>query len=155
MRIITLFSNDSSDESVGEKRLKTSGSVDKHKRSKKHKKHKKSGKGEKSHKKHKKSKRRHKSNVSESEDDDHRKSSASRRSGAGGINEKFTEIMQKASRDRSSLLKVEHSNGNKFSIRKPNIQTDASSLVEEITKTIQNKVIPAMEIVSSGTESEV
>ncbi|XP_055843574.1 serine/threonine-protein kinase PRP4 homolog [Episyrphus balteatus] len=146
-------SNDSSDESVEEKRFKaSSASAEKHKRNKKHKKHKKSGKSDKSHKKHKKTKKRHKSTGSDS-DDGHRKSSASRRSGC--INEKFTEIMQKASRDRSSLLKVEHSNGNKFSIRKPIMQTDASSLVEEITKTIQNKVIPAMEIVSSGTESEV
>lgn len=150
-------SNDSSDDSVAEKRIKSSSSAEKHRRSKKHKKHKKSGKSDKSHKKHKKTKKRHKSTGSTQSDGDgsHRKSSSTTRRSTGGINEKFTEIMQKASRDRSSLLKVDHhSNGNRFSIRKPVMQTDASSLVEEITKTIKNKVIPAMEIVSSGSESE-
>lgn len=75
---------------------------------------------------------------------------------SGAINEKFTEIMKKANKDKNCALRVEHDvKTNKFLITKPNIQTDPCSLVEEITKTIQTKVLPVMEVVSSGSESEV
>lgn len=64
--------------------------------------------------------------------------------------------MKKAHKDKTFGLRVEHDViANKFVITKPNIQTDPSSLVEEITKTIQTKVLPTMEVVSSGSESEV
>jgi len=57
-----------------------------------------------------------------------------------------------ASRERSTILAP---NGADFRIIKPNMQTDPCSLVEEITKTIQNKVMPVLEVASSGSESEV
>lgn len=126
------------------------------KKAKKHKKHKKSNKTDKSHKKHKKSKkrRRHHSRSPSGTDSEDESTLEKRKSGA--INEKFTEIMMKANKDKNCALLVEHDvKANKFMITKPNIQTDPCSLVEEITKTIQTKVLPVMEVVSSGSESEV
>lgn len=145
------FSYDSNNESPEEQRSKHA------KKSKKYKKHKKTDKLEKSsksHKKHKKSRKRHRR---QSDDDDSDSDNGDpKKSRSGVLSNKFTEIMQKASKDKNTVLKVEQqSNGNKFCITKPNIQTDPSSLVEEITKTIQNKVIPSMEVASSGSESEV
>ncbi|GBO99340.1 hypothetical protein EVAR_67085_1 [Eumeta japonica] len=137
-----------------EKRIKSTGSH--HKKAKKHKKHKKSNKTDKSHKKHKKSKkRRHHHSHSQSESDSDNESTVEKRK-SGAINEKFTEIMKKANKEKDSALRVEHDmKTNKFLITKPNIQTDPCSLVDEITKTIQTKVLPVMEVVSSGSESEV
>ncbi|XP_030560973.1 serine/threonine-protein kinase PRP4 homolog isoform X2 [Drosophila novamexicana] len=126
-------SYDSSDNSETEERRA------KHKKSKKHKKHKKTSSSEKVHKKHKKSKKRH------------QRQSESSNAGAQSLSSKFTEIMQAASRERSAILS---SNGSAdFRIVKPN--TDPCSLVEEITKTIQNKVLPVLEVATSGSESEV
>ncbi|KAM7362549.1 pre-mRNA processing factor 4 kinase isoform 1-T1 [Cochliomyia hominivorax] len=137
-----------------EKRSKhSSGSH--HKKSKKHKKHKKSNKSDKSHKKHKKSKKRHRHHSHSSETGSDDESMMEKRK-SGAINEKFTEIMKKANKDKNCALRVEHDvKTNKFLITKPNIQTDPCSLVDEITKTIQTKVLPVMEVVSSGSESEV
>ncbi|XP_014097443.2 serine/threonine-protein kinase PRP4 homolog [Bactrocera oleae] len=139
-------SYDSSD-STTEKRFKyASGS---HKKSKKEKKHKKTSKSEKSHRKHKKSKKRHhkhsESSVSEDTGDKHR---------SGALNEKFTEIMHKVTKDVNPR-NDQQANGGRFSITKTNLQTDPGSLVEEITKTIQNNIYPTMEVASSGSESEI
>ncbi|XP_067648548.1 serine/threonine-protein kinase PRP4 homolog [Eurosta solidaginis] len=136
-------------ESSEEKRLKTSSSS--HKKSKKHKKHKKSFKGDRSHKKHKKSKKRtHKqSESSMSEDVGEKRHSC-------GLNTKFTEIMQKVINEPIIIHRDDQlANGSRFVITKPNMQTDPFSLVQEITKTIQNNIMPTMEVVSSGSESEV
>lgn len=137
---IFLFNSESADDKLS-----------KHaKKAKKHKKHKKSSKSEckeKSHKKHKKSKK-HKHDSSLSDEEVSIKQS-------GVMNNKFTEIMEKVSKDKTSIIRVEqHSNGSKFTITKPNMNTDPFSLVEEITKTIQNKVLPTLEVASSGSESE-
>lgn len=140
-------SYDSSDNSGAEERRT------KHKKSKKHKKHKKTSssasKSDKVHKKHKKSKKshhRHSESSNASEKPQQRTSSIGQ-----SLSNKFTEIMQ-ASRERSTILAP---NGADFRIIKPNMQTDPCSLVEEITKTIQNKVMPVLEVASSGSESEV
>uniref|UniRef100_A0A1A9W886 Uncharacterized protein n=1 Tax=Glossina brevipalpis TaxID=37001 RepID=A0A1A9W886_9MUSC len=123
-----------------------------HKKSKKHKKHKKSNKNDCSHKKHKKAKRSHRHSSCASfidTDTTHSK----RRSGA--LNDKFTEIMAKVKNDNGSALLLDHNvKVTKFHTTKPNIQTDPCSLVEEITKTIQNKMLPIMEVVSSSSESD-
>lgn len=140
------------DDGLEEKRTKHSSSSH-HKKSKKHKKHKKSNKSDKSNKKYKKSKKRHRHHSHSTSEtgsggEDKRK--------CGAINEKFTEIMKKANKDKNCALRVDHDvKTNTFLITKPNIQTDPCSLVEEITKTIQTKVLPVMEVVSSGSESEV
>ncbi|XP_017841813.2 LOW QUALITY PROTEIN: serine/threonine-protein kinase PRP4 homolog [Drosophila busckii] len=128
-------SYDSSDNSETEERRA------KLKKPKKHKKHKRSSssKSDKVHKKHKKSKKRHRHSESSNASEKQRRSS--------GLSSKFTEIMQMASRERSSIMVA---NG-----RVSNVQTDPCSLVQEITKTIQNKVIPVLEVASSGSESEV
>lgn len=126
---------------------------------KKHKKHKKSNKSERSHKKHKKSsssskkRHRHTSGSESSSESD----AAMEKKKTGALNEKFTEIMLKAKREASnSALRIEHDvKTNKLLITKPFSQTDPTSLVDEITKTIQTKVLPTMEVVSSGSESEV
>ncbi|XP_054732288.1 serine/threonine-protein kinase PRP4 homolog [Anastrepha obliqua] len=139
-----------SNESTEEKRFKHS--LSSHKKAKKQKTHKKSTKSEKSHRKHKKSKKRHhkhsESSVSEDTGD-------KRRSGA--LNEKFTEIMHlHVSKDATTLISGNQtSNGGRFTITKSNVQTDPCSLVEEITKTIKNNILPTMEVASSGSESEV
>ncbi|XP_054732143.1 serine/threonine-protein kinase PRP4 homolog [Anastrepha obliqua] len=139
-----------SNESTEEKRFKHS--LSSHKKAKKQKTHKKSTKSEKSHRKHKKSKKRHhkhsESSVSEDTGD-------KRRSGA--LNEKFTEIMHlHVSKDATPLISCNQtSNGGRFTITKSNVQTDPCSLVEEITKTIKNNILPTMEVASSGSESEV
>ncbi|XP_037939613.1 serine/threonine-protein kinase PRP4 homolog [Teleopsis dalmanni] len=123
-----------------------------HKKSKKHKKQKKSNKTEKFHKSHKKYKKRRR----QSESSDMASEVSTTKRTPATLNEKFAEIMQKASKDTTSFLRVEqHANGNKFSITRPNMQTDPSSLVEEITRTIQTKVLPVMEVGSSGSDSEV
>ncbi|EDV95652.1 GH15661 [Drosophila grimshawi] len=144
-------SSDNSEEEEEERRAK-------HKKSKRHKKHKKSTSSSKSdnkvHKKHKKSKKRsHRPSESSNASDKQqmRNSSSTTTGGGGGLSSKFTEIMQ-ASRERSAIRAP---NGADFRIIKPNIQTDPCSLVEEITKTIQNKVLPVLEVASSGSESEV
>jgi len=121
----------------------------KHKKAKKHKKHKKSssGKGEKdrhAHKKHKKAKKRPHRASESSNDSDAMENAKAKLAKNSGLSSKFTEIMQKASR-----------NGADFRIAKPMLPTDPSSLVEEITKTIQNKVLPVLEVASSGSESDV
>ncbi|XP_016957237.1 serine/threonine-protein kinase PRP4 homolog [Drosophila biarmipes] len=121
----------------------------KHKKAKKHKKHKKSssGKGEKdrhTHKKHKKAKKRAHRASESSFDSDAMENAKAKLAKNSGLSSKFTEIMQKASR-----------NGADFRIVKPLMPTDPSSLVEEITKTIQNKVLPVLEVASSGSESDV
>ncbi|XP_073816230.1 pre-mRNA processing factor 4 kinase [Musca autumnalis] len=139
-----------------EKRSKhSSGSH--HKKSKKHKKHKKSNKSEKSHKKHKKSsKKRSRKHSGSSSGSESEREVVVEKKKTGALNEKFTEIMEKVKKDTSSALRVEHdTKTNKFLITKPNLPTDPCSLVEEITKTIQNKVLPTMEVASSGSESEV
>ncbi|XP_053956813.1 serine/threonine-protein kinase PRP4 homolog [Anastrepha ludens] len=139
-----------SNESTEEKRFKHS--LSSHKKAKKQKTHKKSTKSEKSHRRHKKSKKRHhkhsESSVSEDTGD-------KRRSGA--LNEKFTEIMHlHVSKDVTTLNSGNQtSNGGRFTITKSNVQTDPCSLVEEITKTIKNNILPTMEVASSGSESEV
>ncbi|XP_062132343.1 serine/threonine-protein kinase PRP4 homolog [Drosophila sulfurigaster albostrigata] len=130
-------SYDSSDNSEAEERRSA-----KHKKSKKHKKHKKSSSADnKVHKKHKKSKKRHRHHSESSNASDNKQRNSSSQSQS--LSSKFTEIMQK--------------NGGDFRIIKPNMQTDPCSLVEEITKTIQNKVmtVPVLEVASSGSESEV
>ncbi|XP_034483773.1 serine/threonine-protein kinase PRP4 homolog isoform X2 [Drosophila innubila] len=138
-------SYDSSDNSGTEERRT------KHKKPKKHKKHKKTSsasKSDKVHKKHKKSKKsHHRHSESSNASEKHQRTSSSGQS----LSNKFTEIMQ-ASRERSTILAP---NGVDFRIIKPNMQTDPCSLVEEITKTIQNKVMPVLEVASSGSESEV
>ncbi|XP_017057934.1 serine/threonine-protein kinase PRP4 homolog [Drosophila ficusphila] len=120
----------------------------KHKKAKKHKKHKKSlSKGEKDrhvHKKQKKSKKRSHRPSESSNDSDAPGNAKTKLAKNVGLSSKFTEIMQRASR-----------NGADFRITKPLLPTDPSSLVEEITKTIQNKVLPVLEVASSGSESEV
>ncbi|XP_017066313.1 serine/threonine-protein kinase PRP4 homolog [Drosophila eugracilis] len=136
-------SYDSSDNSASEKRLS------KHKKAKKHKKHKKSStnKNEKdrhAHKKHRKAKKRPHRASESSNDSDPQKNVKEKMSKNSGLSNKFTEIMQKASR-----------NGPDFRIGKPLLPTDPNSLVEEITKTIQNKVLPVLEVASSGSESDV
>ncbi|KAM8710163.1 hypothetical protein ACLKA7_016887 [Drosophila subpalustris] len=142
-------SYDSSDNSETEERRT------KHKKPKKHKKHKKtssSSKSDKVHKKHKKSKKRHHRHSESSTASDKHPPRTSSSSGVGqSLSNKFTEIMQ-ASRERSTILAP---NGADFRIIKPNMHTDPCSLVEEITKTIQNKVMPVLEVASSGSESEV
>ncbi|XP_059218097.1 serine/threonine-protein kinase PRP4 homolog [Stomoxys calcitrans] len=138
-----------------EKRSKHSSSSH-HKKSKKHKKHKKSNKGDKSHKKHKKSSKKRSRRRSGSSDSSSEKEVAGEKRKSGALNEKFTEIMEKVKKDVNSTLRVEHdTKTNKFVITKPNLPTDPCSLVEEITKTIQNKVLPTMEIASSGSESDI
>lgn len=141
-----LHSYDSSDTTT-EKLFKYASSS--HKKSKKEKKHKKTSKSEKSHRKHKKSKKRHhkhsESSVSEDTGD-------KRRSGA--LNEKFTEIMHRVTKDVNPRPD-QQANGGRFSITRTNLQTDPGSLVEEITKTIQNNIYPTMEVASSGSESEM
>ncbi|CAD7004151.1 unnamed protein product [Ceratitis capitata] len=137
-----------SSESMDEKLFKYTSSSQK--KSKKEKKHKKSGKSEKSHKKHKKSKKRHHKHSESSISED---AGNQRRSGA--LNEKFTEIMYKVTKDVTSVNRSDQSNGGRFGITKTHIQTDPGSLVEEITKTIQNNILPTMEVASSGSESEV
>ncbi|KAH8297836.1 hypothetical protein KR054_011283, partial [Drosophila jambulina] len=124
----------------------------KHKKPKKHKKHKKSsslGKSEKerhAHKKHKKAKKRLHRQSESSNDSDTPEAKAKTKlpKSSAGLSSKFTEIMQKASR-----------NGADFRISKSLLPTDPCSLVEEITKTIQNKVLPVLEVASSGSESDV
>ncbi|XP_075147453.1 pre-mRNA processing factor 4 kinase isoform X2 [Haematobia irritans] len=119
-----------------EKRPKHSSSSQ-HKKSKKHKKHKKSNKSDKSHKKHKKSsKKRSRRQSGSSDSTGSEKEMIVEKKKTGVLNEKFTEIMEKVKKDV------------------PNLPTDPCSLVKEITKTIQNKVLPTMEVASSGTESE-
>ncbi|KAH8302553.1 hypothetical protein KR044_008135, partial [Drosophila immigrans] len=132
-------SYDSSDNSETEERRSA-----KHKKAKKHKKHKKSSTSEnKVHKKHKKSKKRHHRQSESSNASDKQQPQRNSSSQSQSLSSKFTELMQK--------------NGGDFRIIKPNIQTDPCSLVEEITKTIQNKVmtVPVLEVASSGSESEV
>ncbi|KAI8130981.1 Serine/threonine-protein kinase PRP4 like protein [Lucilia cuprina] len=150
-------SYDSNNEDGPEEKRSKHSTGSHHKKSKKHKKHKKSNKSDKSHKKHKKSKKRHRHHSHSSSDsasEDESITVEKRKSGA--INDKFTEIMKKANKDKNCALRVEHDvKTNKFLITKPNIQTDPCSLVEEITKTIQTKVLPVMEVVSSGSESDV
>ncbi|XP_037722504.1 serine/threonine-protein kinase PRP4 homolog [Drosophila subpulchrella] len=136
-------SYDSSNDSESEERRA------KHKKAKKHKKHKKSssGKGEKdrhAHKKHKKAKKRPHRASESSNDSDAMENAKAKLAKNSGLSSKFTEIMQKASR-----------NGADFRIAKPLLPTDPCSLVEEITKTIQNKVLPVLEVASSGSESDV
>ncbi|XP_016982029.1 serine/threonine-protein kinase PRP4 homolog isoform X2 [Drosophila rhopaloa] len=119
------------------------------KKTKKHKKHKKSSasKGEKdrhAHKKHKKAKKRPHRPSESSNDSDAPENDKVKLARSSGLSGKFTEIMQKASR-----------NGADFRIGKHLLPTDPSSLVEEITKTIQNKVLPVLEVASSGSESDV
>lgn len=142
-----------------EKRSKHHSSISSHhhKKSKKHKKHKKSNRTEKSHKKHKKSsKKRSRRRSSSSSDSASDKEVVVEKRKSGALNEKFTEIMEKVKKDVNSTLRVEHdTRTNKFVITKPNLSTDPCSLVEEITKTIQNKVLPTMEVASSGSESDV
>ncbi|KAI9579987.1 hypothetical protein GQX74_000775 [Glossina fuscipes] len=142
--------NSSNDETANKRRKYAVTS--RHKKSKKHKKHKKSSKNDCSHKKHKKTKRSHRHSTCSSfvdTDATHPK----KRSGA--LNDKFTEIMAKVKNDNSSALNLEHNaKTNKFHTSKPNIQTEPCSLVEEITKTIQNKILPIMEVVSSSSESD-
>ncbi|KAL9896988.1 pre-mRNA processing factor 4 kinase isoform 1-T5 [Glossina fuscipes fuscipes] len=142
--------NSSNDETPNKRRKYAVTS--RHKKSKKHKKHKKSSKNDCSHKKHKKTKRSHRHSTCSSfvdTDATHPK----KRSGA--LNDKFTEIMAKVKNDNSSALNLEHNaKTNKFHTSKPNIQTEPCSLVEEITKTIQNKILPIMEVVSSSSESD-
>lgn len=144
------------DDGPEEKRSKhSSGSH--HKKSKKHKKHKKSNKSEKTHKKHKKSsKKRSRRHSGSSTDSESEREAIVEKKKTGALNEKFTEIMEKVKKDTNSALRVEHdAKTNKILITKPNLPTDPCSLVEEITKTIQNKVLPTMEVASSGSESEV
>ncbi|KAH8365645.1 hypothetical protein KR093_003097, partial [Drosophila rubida] len=133
-------SYDSSDNSETEERRSST----KHKKAKKHKKHKKTSSADnKVHKKHKKSKKRH-HRHSESSNASEKQQQRNSSSHTQSLSSKFTEIMQK--------------NGGDFRIIKPNMQTDPCSLVEEITKTIQNKVMtvmPVLEVASSGSESEV
>ncbi|XP_034658400.1 serine/threonine-protein kinase prp4 isoform X2 [Drosophila subobscura] len=118
------------------------------KKQKKHKKHKKftSSKSDKDkhiHKKHKKSKKRHHRHSESSHDSDEHSSAKQQKS--YGLSDKFSEIMQKASR-----------NGTELCISSSKLlQTDPCSLVEEITKTIQNKVLPVLEVGSSSSESDV
>ncbi|XP_061395100.1 serine/threonine-protein kinase PRP4 homolog [Musca vetustissima] len=103
----------------------------------------------------KKRSRRH-SAGSSSDTESEREVVAVEKKKTGALNEKFTEIMEKVKKDTNSALRVEHdTKTNKFLITKPNLPTDPCSLVEEITKTIQNKVLPTMEVASSGSESEV
>ncbi|KAI8039366.1 serine/threonine-protein kinase PRP4 homolog isoform X2 [Drosophila gunungcola] len=121
----------------------------KHKKAKKHKKQKKSfsGNDEKDrhiHKKHKKAKKRPHRRSESSNDSDAPENAKAKLPKSSGLSSKFTEIMQKASR-----------NGADFRIGKPLLPTDPSSLVEEITKTIQNKVLPVLEVASSGSESDI
>ncbi|XP_065371849.1 serine/threonine-protein kinase PRP4 homolog [Calliphora vicina] len=143
------------DDGPEEKRSKQSTGSH-HKKSKKHKKHKKSNKSDKSHKKHKKTKKRHRHHSNSSSELGSGDESTAEKKKSGAINEKFTEIMKKANKDKNCGLRVEHDvKINKFLITKPNIHTDPCSLAEEITKTIQTKVVPVMEVVSSGSESEV
>ncbi|XP_068142246.1 serine/threonine-protein kinase PRP4 homolog [Drosophila tropicalis] len=128
-------SYDSSELSETEEQQRRSLSI-KHKKSKKHKKHKKSSSSRDkdkdksshhSHKKHKKSKKRQHSD-SETE---HRNDENGKRH--------LMESMQKPSR-----------NGNSSKT------TDPGSLVDEITKTIQNKIQPnaVLEVASSGSDNE-
>lgn len=142
--LIYFFSTsyDSSDNSEAEERHA------KHKKSKKHKKHKKTSTSEKVHKKHKKSKKRH-HRQSESSNASDKQQLLRNNIVSQGLSSKFTELMQ-ASRERGTKLTP---NGADFRIIKPN--TDPCSLVEEITKTIQNKVLPVLEVATSGSESEV
>lgn len=139
-------SYDSSDNSGTEERRA------KHKKPKKHKKHKKTSsasKSDKVHKKHKKSKKsHHRHSESSNASEKHQQRTSS---GGQSLSNKFTELMQ-ASRERSTILAP---NGADFRIIKPNMQTDPCSLVEEITKTIQNKVVPVLEVATSGSDSEV
>ncbi|KAH8252200.1 hypothetical protein KR026_012071, partial [Drosophila bipectinata] len=120
----------------------------KHKKPKKHKKHKKSSssKSEKEkhpHKKHKKAKKRlHR--QSESSDSEAPEIATIKQPRNASLSSKFTEIMEKASR-----------NGADLRLAKQKLPTDPCSLVEEITKTIQNKVLPVLEVASSGSESDV
>ncbi|XP_020801722.1 serine/threonine-protein kinase PRP4 homolog isoform X1 [Drosophila serrata] len=123
----------------------------KHKKPKKHKKHKKSSSSVKSekerhvHKKHKKAKKRlHRQSESSNDSDVPEAKVKTKLPKTSGLSNKFTEIMQKASR-----------NGADFRISKSLLPTDPCSLVEEITKTIQNKVLPVLEVASSGSESDV
>ena len=130
-----------------------------HKKPKKHKKHKKSNKSEKQHKKHKKTKKRHR-RQSEDGSDAAAVEAEKRGVATTTLNTKFTETMQKASRTSvatTGLLQIEaHSNGNRISIIKPDLQTDPNSLVEEITRTIQNNsALRTMQVVSSESEAEV
>ncbi|XP_055390310.1 uncharacterized protein LOC129619201 isoform X2 [Condylostylus longicornis] len=71
------------------------------------------------------------------------------------IGDKFSEIMKKSSTDSSLLTLIEKQNGQPLIIKKPNVSTDPCSLVEEITRTLKAKVLPTMEVVSSGSESPV
>ncbi|KAH8345779.1 hypothetical protein KR067_004003, partial [Drosophila pandora] len=120
----------------------------KHKKPKKHKKHKKSSssKSEKekhAHKKHKKAKKRlHR--QSESSESEAPETATVKQPRNASLSSKFTEIMEKASR-----------NGSDLRLAKQKLPTDPCSLVEEITKTIQNKVLPVLEVASSGSESDV
>ncbi|XP_017135667.1 serine/threonine-protein kinase prp4 [Drosophila miranda] len=119
------------------------------KKQKKHKKHKKStsSKSDKEkhvHKRHKKSKKRHHHHSESSHDSDGTEHPSAKQQKSYGLSEKFSEIMQKASR-----------NGAELCISSSKLQTDPCSLVEEITKTIQNKVLPVLEVASSSSESDV
>lgn len=139
--MMTDKSYDSSNSESEERRTK-------HKKPKKHKKHKKSSssKSEKekhAHKKHKKAKKRlHR--QSESSESEAPETATVKQPRNASLSSKFTEIMEKASR-----------NGSDLRLAKQNLPTDPCSLVEEITKTIQNKVLPVLEVASSGSESDV
>lgn len=150
-------SYDSSEDSADDKHPKHD-SLDKKKKHKKHKKHKKSTKLDRTAKpkKHKKHKRKHKlseasTSGGSSDVQEVKRDSVSRKT---GLNEKFTEIMQKVGKDTTSIVTIDKSNGHAFAVKRANIPTDPSSLVEEITRTLNSKAIPSMEIVSSESDSE-
>ncbi|XP_022221766.2 serine/threonine-protein kinase prp4 [Drosophila obscura] len=117
------------------------------KKQKKHKKHKKSTSSKSDrdkhvHKRQKKSKKRHHRHSDSPHDSDGTTEHPSAKQQKSY--DKFSEIMQKTSR-----------NGVEFCISSSKLQTDPCSLVEEITKTIQNKVLPVLEVGSSSSESDV
>lgn len=176
--ICYISSYDSSDDSrpEGKRSRLDSTSSSKKKKHKKHKKHKKSSRSEREagvdgggsdlkSKKHKKHKRKHKSSVGSGDSSDTGRNSSRRgNNGAGGVSsrksgglsEKFTDIMEKVGKNADSVVIIEKtSNGHTIAMKKPNIPTDPSSLVEEITRTLNAKAIPSMEIVSSESESDV
>ncbi|KAH8378671.1 hypothetical protein KR009_000645, partial [Drosophila setifemur] len=145
--LIRFFSCDSSNSESEDHRTK-------HKKPKKHKKHKKSlsGKGDKekekhAHKKHKKAKKRihRQSESSDSAAPPPENASKAKLPRSSTLSSKFTEIMQKSNRNGSDFRLNQHQK----------LSTDPCSLVEEITKTIQNKVLPVLEVASSGSESDV
>lgn len=134
---------DSNDDSPEDRTpIDGSGKKKKHKKHKKHKKSTKTGKIEKpkKHKKHKKKRKGSDSEGSDEKDDSPLKVS---------LNKKFTEIMEFSNGHSKATNKIPLP-----PMKPPKITTDPVKLVEIISKSLDPKTGPSLEIVSSESESD-